>query len=559
MDLQADGAVGGCLTGLSGERMVLAGECEERMVIRLPIVYVRGFAGERGIEKAVEDPFYGFNEGSVHVRVGGSGDPSFYQFESPLLRLVLDERYDVRVEGSQERYLADAASGTVNPESIWVYRFYDVSAASLTRQAYRPGRDEVDVAKPQEYQEFDLQGAAENLLDLIRVVRDRTGAPRVHLVAHSMGGLICRCLIQKVLPDRGDHALNYIDRLFTFGTPHGGIHFDVGFGLLERIRDTFNIEGADVFGPRRMYEYLTPTAQYRSDGPPDGWRANAIPAETFPPDRVFCLIGTNPADYDVAFGLSARAVGAKSDGLVQIDSAYVPDVNFAFVHRSHSGRYGMVNSEEGFQNLRRFLFGDLEVAADLVHIRLPDDGEDVVWQAETKLSIRGLPIVMHEQLAAHHCPVILEQRPEDEDSADRPVPLVTTFLSSRASRPQGTDTMRYLLQLRVISLRERNGVFWFTDHIEQSADFEDMLVVDVLPATDGGVPRAWAQWASRIRTPLRSYQPEGDPLTDENPEAGQWQATVPLPSPMGDFLGPDAAVRLTVRGRGSADDPSYRT
>ena len=53
---------------------------------QLPIVYVRGFAGERGIEKAVEDPFYGFNEGSVHVRFGGLGDPSFFQFESPLVR-----------------------------------------------------------------------------------------------------------------------------------------------------------------------------------------------------------------------------------------------------------------------------------------------------------------------------------------------------------------------------------------------------------------------------------------------------------------------------------------
>lgn len=79
-------------------------------------------------------------------------------------------------------------------------------------------------------------------------------------------------------------------------------------------------------------------------------------------------------------------------GLVQINSAYVPDANFAFVHRSHSGRYGMVNSEEGYQNLHRFLFGDLEVTADLVNIRLPGEvTDDVTWQAETKLSVRGLP------------------------------------------------------------------------------------------------------------------------------------------------------------------------
>ena len=37
---------------------------------RLPVVYVRGFAGgPSGINSAVDDPFYGFNEGSVQVRV----------------------------------------------------------------------------------------------------------------------------------------------------------------------------------------------------------------------------------------------------------------------------------------------------------------------------------------------------------------------------------------------------------------------------------------------------------------------------------------------------------
>jgi hypothetical protein len=48
----------------------------------LPIIYVRGFAGgTRGIDKAVDDPFYGFNEGSTHVRIGAHGNARFYQFE----------------------------------------------------------------------------------------------------------------------------------------------------------------------------------------------------------------------------------------------------------------------------------------------------------------------------------------------------------------------------------------------------------------------------------------------------------------------------------------------
>lgn len=66
------------------------------MVEKLPIVYVRGFAGDTsGINKTVADPFYGFNGGLTDVRVSGDGEPIFYQFESPLLRLYLDEDYQI--------------------------------------------------------------------------------------------------------------------------------------------------------------------------------------------------------------------------------------------------------------------------------------------------------------------------------------------------------------------------------------------------------------------------------------------------------------------------------
>ena len=49
-----------------------------------PIIYVRGFAGgTSGIDTATDDPFYGFNDVATHVRVGGDGNPQFYQFEVP--------------------------------------------------------------------------------------------------------------------------------------------------------------------------------------------------------------------------------------------------------------------------------------------------------------------------------------------------------------------------------------------------------------------------------------------------------------------------------------------
>lgn len=70
----------------------------------------------------------------------------------------------------------------------------------------------------------------------------------------------------------------------------------------------------------------------------------------FPLDHIFCVVGTDPADY----GWGPRTVvGPKSDGLVRIEHAYVRGAHRAYIHKSHSGPYGEVNSEEGYQNLRR--------------------------------------------------------------------------------------------------------------------------------------------------------------------------------------------------------------
>jgi hypothetical protein len=503
------------------------------MKTKLPIVYVRGYAGTTsGINSQVDDPFYGFNLGSTHVRVGGDGDPIFYQFESPLLRLMIDEDYELLVKGSQQQYLDTQPPGSVPSASIWIHRFYDVSASTWGESP----------------QEFRLERAAEDLLVLIERLQEKTGAPTVHLVAHSLGGLICRSLIQKIIPEKHPDrkATDFVESLFTYGTPHGGIEFDVGFGMIERLRDMFGIAGAEVFGPRRMYSYLTPNPT--EEEPPKGWRANDMPdTANFPLERMFCLIGTNPEDYAAAFGLSSKLVGAKSDGLVQIENAYVPGTHSAFVHRSHSGRYGLVNSEEGYQNLRRFLFGDVKVTADLINLRLPGlgAGDEIVWQAEIQLAIRGLPILVHDRVAAHHCPIQLEIR-TDEDSADRPVPLLTTFLATHL-RPSEAAPMRFALHLRVLSLRERNGIFSFLDHLEQSADFDDTLVVDVVPSD--GMLQTWVKWNSEIPGPLHDYEPSGDPIRDQNPETGVWETRVLVPEPAREFLGRDAAILLEVRGR----------
>ena len=499
-----------------------------------PIIYVRGFAGRpAGIDEAIDDPLLGFNEGSTHVRVGGAGDPVFYQFEGPILRLLDEMGYRLHVQGGQEAFLDEQPDGSLSEQSLWVHRFYDRSASTWTL-----GRPEP----------FSIEAAAQDLLGLVEKVRAKTGAPRVHLVAHSMGGLICRSMIQRVVPDRGRGvaARNLVDRLFTYGTPHGGIEFEIGFGLLEAIRDEFGVAGADIFGRERMYEYLTPASQ-RQRRVPEEWHPRVNPDEdNFPTSRIFCLVGTNATDYAVAHGLSKRAVGVKSDGLVQIGNALVTDAtgreaDHAYVHRSHSGRYGLVNSEEGYQNLVRFLFGDVRVTADLVHLHFPG-AEAFTWQAETWVSIRGLPVLLHARKAAHHCPVLIEESNTD-DPADRPVPLVTTYLWSERARDHGR--MRYVVNVRILSLREKGGIFSWVDHTEGSTDFDDYLVVDV-EQRPGDQLAAWATWGSDIAVPLRAYESSGEALTDLDKGSGSFRAEVPLPR-SGAFLGGRGALALSVR------------
>ena len=289
---------------------------------KLPIVYVRGYAGPTaGIDVAVDDPFYGFNAGATHVRVGGDGDPMFYQFEGPLLRLMTDEGYQLLVHGDQHRYLLDSGDQSVPAASLWIYRFYDQAATTfmppphenVVERLFRRVHQQVTASG------FDIQSAAAGLYDLIMLIRQKTGAPRVYLVAHSMGGLVARCMMQKIcfLPDASgqnrEPARNLVARFFTYGTPHGGIAFK--YDALDWVEQAFGPAGSDIFAPQKMYGYLDPSATF-GDTPPAGsnWDPQELPENVFSAADVFCLIGTDPKDY----GLPRVAVGPKSDGLVFI-------------------------------------------------------------------------------------------------------------------------------------------------------------------------------------------------------------------------------------------------
>ena len=133
----------------------------------LPIIYVRGYAGsDQDVEQTVEDPFYGFNDGSAHIRVGAEGNPEQFFFESPLLRLITDHDYRPVFDHHQDQQLENYW------KSIWIYRFYDDTTKSFgSQKAIRLSMEEV----------------AQGLRDLITTVKSKTGAKKVYLIAHSMG------------------------------------------------------------------------------------------------------------------------------------------------------------------------------------------------------------------------------------------------------------------------------------------------------------------------------------------------------------------------------------
>jgi pimeloyl-ACP methyl ester carboxylesterase len=414
-------------------------------VQELPIVYCRGYAGPTSqIDSTVNDPFYGFNEGATHTRVNGDGDPLFYQFEGPLLRLLGERAYQVLVRGSQKELLATAVDGTLPQKSIWIHRFYDEAATTYAAPTPRTGNlfdraitwTEDLVREHTSAQGFDIEQAARELYDLVLLVREKTGAPKVFLVAHSMGGLVARCMMQKVCEEDGRiPAKDLVAKFCTYATPHGGIVFTGG--LLNWLMETFGPAGSDVFSPPKMYGYLTPGKKFGDKPIGEAWDPRVIPASVFDVDDVFCIIGTDQNDYNLA----KLGVGPRSDGLVLIENAYVKGAHRAFVYKSHSGPYGEVNSEEGYQNLSRFLFGHWSVQVQLSNLppaSVVTARPDVAWQADLQLAIRGLSVLITEQKAAHYNPVqlnaeIAQHAPGavGEDSVDAPIPLVGTFLFSK--------------------------------------------------------------------------------------------------------------------------------
>lgn len=353
-----------------------------------PLIILRGYAmRQTDIEQAVNEPFSGFEKGSTKYRQEKDGSIAPYYFESPVLRLVTDYGFEDAYRQGQEPSTPEALGDFKHPEKVlWVYRYYEQASKDFGDGK----RDEIEQIA------YGLDRLVERLRNLYGELGDLRGIDyrshfKVHLVAHSMGGLVVRSYIQKVYPEKalaGERPPETpVDKVFTYGTPHNGIE-------VRGLGNHINIGLFDIsnFSRRKMRGFLGLPA---TDDPyADVNDLNG----TFDPRRMFCLIGTNERDYDIP--ASTAAVGPLSDGLVRIDNAWVKGSPRAHINRAHGGPFGMVNSEDGYQNLQRFLFGNTRIdgSLELHGIDLPkkiaserEDGKQIEanFYFDNVVSVRG--------------------------------------------------------------------------------------------------------------------------------------------------------------------------
>jgi hypothetical protein len=470
-----------------------------------PIIYVRGYAMSRAeIDETTADPFCGFNIGSTVIRAtpDPKTPPRKLIFESPLVRLQSDfgygDVYEDSVDIGDPDFTAD-----IPVKSIIIYRYYD-DASTLLGTGNTP----------------DIETFARGLSDLILRVRELVCrnpqnkiAPedfKCHLVAHSMGGLVCRAFLQNArLGDKKARAC--VDKFFTYATPHNGVDM-AGMNVPEFL----GLNDLNNFNRDRMAKYLDLEAVYKKTK-----RVDWMPEETFPSERIFCMIGTNRSDYTVAAGLARSFAGNGSDGLVRVANASVWGINkdnkfsepsaTAYCYRSHSGRFGIVNSEEAYQNLVRFLFGDVRVDlwADIEGVRVPQELEkkdaegkvDALYQFEVLAAPRGKRWYLTRRVAEEDSVACRDHAVLKKATRGTPhkIYLSTVFLANRYRVNPKMKTLSYSVTIAVrVPDYEVEKQFWPDRHYEGGHLYRDSVVIELKPpARAGGDWQVFYNWQSR--------------------------------------------------------------
>ena len=104
-------------------------------------------------------------------------------------------------------------SPTPTSGTVWEAEYYAKSPGSGSQEKWMPE----DASSG----DLSIPKWAETLTDQIKRVREDTGAPKVNIVAHSMGGLVTRYALDVVYLSKGLDP--DVEVVMTFATPHFGI------------------------------------------------------------------------------------------------------------------------------------------------------------------------------------------------------------------------------------------------------------------------------------------------------------------------------------------------
>jgi hypothetical protein len=510
--------------------------------LRYPIIYIRGYAmtvAERNDTAA--DPFCGFNVGSTLYRAANALNKvaSKFVFESPLVRLASEYRYQHAYQNGYDIMDPDWQpprddQGQPIPglpaSSIVIYRYYDDGSSVFGDGNARNITEYATGLSKLLKRIEDLVVEHQPGDDTAPLTRDTFG---YHLVAHSMGGLVARAFLQGANTDvsamRGK-----VKKFFTFATPHNGI--DV-LGI--NVPSWLTKDQANTFSRDEMRSYLN--IGDLSSHLDDRDRVDVIPSSAIKADKIFCMVGTNRGDYEVGQGVVRAFVGNGSDGLVRIDNASlwgvdldakagddpVQQVATAYAFRSHSGFFGIVNSEEAYQNLARFLFGDVRVdiflevesvtlPADLAKEAKNEDKISALYQFELCASPKGKRWFLTRRQSVEDSPAVRThgQLTGDDAKAKR-IYLSSVFLSRRSRVDVDSDTLSYaMLFAAKVPDYEINNRFWPNEHYEGANLFADSAIIRVSPPKTPG-EKAWNVEYGWGKSPTQTM---GIDLTDEKPD-----------------------------------------
>ena len=494
-----------------------------------PVIYIRGYARTaEEVENTFNLPYYGFNLGSTQYRQSAGRDPEMHIFESPVIRLLKDHGYvDAygRYSDQSGRPIRDSVPAEEWRKTLWIFRYYDPESGLFGGD--RPA--------------FTYYAA--QLFAFLSQVREACGKPsdfKVNLVAHSMGGLVARCYLQasniklftdaieqikKTEPERLFTKEVPVNKLFTYATPHRGIAFRRLLGPVNWIREVTGSFREDQFTPKYMARYLGPGATQKQ---PNGYK----PRPHAPPlEKTFSLVGSNAGDYTVR---SMRvSVGPKSDGLVLTENAYIHAGPRAYVHRSHSGPFGIVNSEEGYQNLQRFLFGNRQFQIRLrfgtISRQLPGIDENTTLQfllLDIAIALRGVGGYLdhHDErdMTAEAIKVGKTDSHAYKPTGEQDPVLFTGYLFADAGqdnenldyRPAKTDKYsRWLLELQIKPKYERETRAYLGLSTSRSSFEGDHFLNDrvefALADTGADGPPFTYRWHGDLEDQMQEPQSEG--------------------------------------------------